>query len=105
MTGKTKAELELELNAVKDEVDKRNNFNPSEYRDKTRSKIAFVVVRFYFLILTVVLIGVPVYNFLLPEEKINLLLDIKDILGLLSGIISAPFGFIVGYYFKSSEKE
>lgn len=64
--------------------------------ESTRSKIALTyVICFFVTILIVFIIGY------LNCFKVD---DYKDMLILVSGILSGPLGFIIGYYFKSSEK-
>lgn len=75
-------------------------------RDTTRSRIAVAFTHGFFVILTLIICGVPVYNLAaLSLGQPSLVLELKDTLIVISGIISGPFGFVLGYYFKSSDKE
>lgn len=66
-------------------------------REGTRSWIALVYVTGYLIIVaSVLLIGFT--------QKLELV-GYKDLLLAVSGILSGPLGFIIGYYFKSSEEE
>jgi len=79
-------------------LDVRSALSRAEKREDTRSKIAlYYVVGFLFLILGALLL------FWVRQLAVN---DLRDLLLALSGILSGPLGFIIGYYFKShSEKE
>lgn len=78
----------IEINEVKD--DSKGN------RENTRSRIALIYVACFFgAILAVFIIGLCfTYS---PDEY-------KDLLVTVSGILSGPLGFIVGYYFKASNE-
>lgn len=66
-------------------------------REGTRSWIALVYVVGYLLIVaSVLVIGV--------STKFELS-GYKDLLLAVSGILSGPLGFIIGYYFKSNKEE
>lgn len=80
-------------------------FNPKEHKDKIRSRIAYTFTVAYFFLIAVTLIGVPVYNYWVVHVEPELILNVKDVLLVISGVISGPFGFVLGYYFKGSEKE
>lgn len=80
-------------------------FNPKEHKDKTRSSIAYAFTIAYFLLIGTALVGVPIYNRWVIHEDPQLVLNVKDVLLVISGVISGPFGFVLGYYFKGSEKE
>lgn len=78
--------------------DVRSFLARAEKREDTRSKIAlYYVVGFLFLMLA------ALFLFWIRALPVN---DLRDLLLALSGILSGPLGFIIGYYFKShSEKE
>lgn len=99
--GITTADLEEKLNKLERKVEVERKYNPVEYKDRTRSKIALFVVREYFTLVAVILIGVPIYNIFVRQE---LVLSVSDLLSTLSGILSGTFGFVVGYYFKGAEE-
>lgn len=83
-------------------TDKPPKFNPQQYKDETRANIALTFTWGFFVLVAVILIGVPIYNLNVEGEKI---LDVKDLLNAVSGVIGVPFGFVVGYYFKGSEEK
>lgn len=64
-------------------------------KENTRSYISQLYVWAFFAIIGIVLF-VGVYS----GFKVN---DYKDLLIAVSGTLSGPLGFIVGYYFKTSE--
>lgn len=69
----------------------------AEKREDTRSKIAlYYVIGFLFLIFVAIVI------FAFRSLTVN---DLRDLLLALSGILSGPLGFIIGYYFKSHSKD
>lgn len=88
-----------ELSLKAEQEDKK--FDPQKHKDETRSKIALIFTRSYFILIFITLVGIPFYNVFYP----TLALDIKDTLLVVSSIIGGPFGFVVGYYFKGSESK
>jgi len=77
-------------------------FNPQQHKDETRANIALTFTWGFFFLVTAILVGAPIYNLAVPTEK---MLDVKDLLNAVSGVIGVPFGFVVGYYFKGSEEK
>ena len=71
--------------------------NRANKREDTRSTIALVyVIGFLTITASVLLIGTIL--------KIELG-GYKDLLLAVSGVLSGPLGFIIGYYFKSNKEE
>lgn len=65
-------------------------------REKTRSNIALIyVIAYLFIIAGALTVGYW------KGYSVN---DHKDILLAISGILSGPLGFIIGYYFKASSE-
>ena len=65
-------------------------------REGTRSLIALVyVIGYLFIVVSVLVIGVATHFELTGY---------KDLLLAVSGILSGPLGFIIGYYFKSNKE-
>lgn len=99
--------------AIKPELAKRieiiekaindSKFDPKEHKDKTRSTIALFVVKGYFYLIGIVLVGIPIYNLYVISP--DLILSIKDMISVISGSMSGIFGFVVGYYFKGTEND
>lgn len=70
----------------------------AEKREDTRSKIALYYVMGYLLL---ILLALAIFTWRLLTVN-----DLRDMLLALSGVLSGPLGFIIGYYFKSyAEKE
>jgi len=68
--------------------------SPEQKRETTRSEIAkFYVYAFFGTITVTFIVGI----FQCFEVK-----DYRDMLITVSGILSGPLGFIIGYYFKSA---
>ena len=66
-------------------------------RETTRSHIAKIYVYAFFITIGISFI-VGLINCFKPKEYTDLLITI-------SGILSGPLGFIIGYYFKASQKD
>lgn len=77
-----------------DETD--NNSDSDNRRENTRSYIAQLYVWGFFIAISLV--------YLLGYLKNFSVQDFKDMIVTLSGILSGPLGFIVGYYFKASKE-
>ncbi len=77
------------------------NLPPAEKRankrEGTRSQIAL-----YYVIGFLTLIASALVLFYARTLEVN---DLRDMLLALSGILSGPLGFIIGYYFKSHARE
>lgn len=77
----------------KQEVDSKGSSDPKE---NTRSRIALVYVYAFFGVIALVLVMGAFRRFGVD--------DYKDMLVTVSGVLSGPLGFIVGYYFKASKE-
>lgn len=77
----------------KQEVDSKSS---SDQKENTRSRIAMVYVCAFFGVIVVVF-GIGLFSCFKVDEY-------KDMLVTVSGILSGPLGFIVGYYFKASKE-
>jgi hypothetical protein len=73
------------------QLEQRSQVYRAEKREGTRSSIALTYVIGYLVLVLIILIR----GWWLG---IN---DLKDLLVTISGILSGPLGFIVGYYFKA----
>ena len=79
--------------ADKSEINLKGSSDPKE---NTRSTIAKIYVyAFFSVIFTVLIVGY------FKEFKVD---EFKDMLVTISGVLSGPLGFIVGYYFKASKE-
>lgn len=103
-------EVEEDISSVSDsqsELDNKNDYSPVDTSDRdteisqnpkenTRRIIASLYVWAFFIIIFITLvIGV------LNSYTVN---DYKDMLVTVSGVLSGPLGFIVGYYFKATNE-
>lgn len=77
----------------KSEISSRGSSDPKE---NTRSVIAKIYVYAFFVVIAFVLIAGFWKGFQVDE--------LKDMLVTVSGVLSGPLGFIVGYYFKASKE-
>ena len=73
-----------------------DKYSQSDPKESTRSLIAQIYVCAFFIVIGVV--------FLIGWDKSFAVDDYKDMLVTVSGILSGPLGFIVGYYFKASSE-
>jgi len=67
-------------------------------REDTRGRLAIYLVVGFFVILVVGMI----ISALNEGDKVN---SMKETLLVVSGILSGPLGFVIGYYFRSKEEE
>lgn len=68
--------------------------SPEKKREDTRSEIAKIYIYAFFIV-----IGITFIVGLINGFQVN---DYKDLLIVVSGILSGPLGFIIGFYFKAS---
>lgn len=71
--------------------------------DDMRQKLAKKFVNFYFIVLALIIVGIPVYNFLMfaLTHDTSLMISVKDALLTYSAVVGPTFGLVVAYYFKS----
>jgi len=74
---------------------------PPSHLDESRSKIAFLFVKWYFFFIIVILLGAPIYNMIAGHSD-NL--DVSKLLNQIATLLGTPLGFVVGYYFKEKNK-
>lgn len=74
-------------------IDRKETSNPKE---STRTYIARLYVWAFFIVIGLV--------FVVGLIKCFTVNDFKDMLVTISGVLSGPLGFIVGYYFKASKE-
>jgi|GEM_PF-1582288 hypothetical protein len=79
-----------------DEASEISTKGSSDSKENTRSRIALIYVCAFFVVIGIVLIGGVCLKFEVDE--------LKDMLVTVSGGLSGPLGFIVGYYFKASKE-
>ena len=73
----------------KPEISSKGSSDPKE---NTRSRIAMIYVCAFFIVIAIV--------FVIGFLKCFKVDEYKDMLVTVSGVLSGPLGFIVGYYFK-----
>ncbi|MDO4929646.1 MAG: hypothetical protein Q4E59_00775 [Bacteroidales bacterium] len=88
---KTTAQVENEVSMNTDK-----NMSSDTRKESTRTYIAQLYVWAFFIVIGVVFIIGVVKCFTVDEYK--------DMLVTVSGVLSGPLGFIVGYYFKASKE-
>lgn len=96
---------DLKEKAVKQQS---KSFDIVKNQDITRSKIALLFVRWYFILIGLVFIISLIYNFIILKflsNGANQLLNPKDLILLISSTVGTSLGFIVGYYFKGLEEK
>jgi len=76
------------------ELQSTDKYSQSDPKESTRSRIALIYVWAFFAVIAVVFVTGWNNTFSVDEYK--------DMLVTVSGILSGPLGFIVGYYFKAS---
>lgn len=84
------------------------SFDIVKNQDITRSKIALLFVRWYFILISLVFAISLIYNFLVLKflnSRMDQLLNPKDLILLISSTVGTSLGFIVGYYFKGLEEK
>ncbi len=95
MTTEAHDTVEQEVESSEQNTNKDlNDGSPST--ETTRSKIAIIYVRAFFIVIGAVFVVGVIKCF---EVK-----DYTDMLITVSGVLSGPLGFIVGYYFKASRE-
>ena len=85
-------ELSQEINLF--EHGDRLKVSPAHKRENVRSYIALIFVIAFFIV-----IGI---GFLIGYNKSFEVKDYSDMLIAISGVLSGPLGFIIGFYFKDS---
>lgn len=80
--------------SVSDYTDK--NTNSENKKESTRTYIAQLYVWAFFIVIGIVFVVGLIKCFNVDE--------FKDMLVTVSGVLSGPLGFIVGYYFKASKE-
>ena len=79
------------------EVEDKSFVKVTEKREVTRSTFALIFLVGFIILLS---LGM-VLGFLMEGDQLN---NTQEILLTISGILSGPLGFVVGYYFRRSEE-
>ncbi|GAC1413869.1 MAG: hypothetical protein NVSMB66_6540 [Candidatus Doudnabacteria bacterium] len=106
----TAGELVRQLEKLEAAGKRLEDYNPEEFRDRTRSLIAKVFVFGFFIILLLTIFSTMGYNWMIFHQcKVseefcrNQLLSVKDMVVEVIGFVGSPLGFVLGYYFKAKE--
>lgn len=78
------------------DINTDSNSNSDSKKESTRTYIAQLYVWAFFIVIAIVFIIGCIHCFSVDEYK--------DMLVTVSGVLSGPLGFIVGYYFKASKE-
>lgn len=73
----------------------------------TRQRIARLFVVAYFILLGLILIGVPIYNLIAyhaTRDAKSLQVSLTDTIQTYSAVVGPTLGFVVAYYFKSKNE-
>jgi hypothetical protein len=95
-------ERELKHLQLRIEQEKKPSFDHLEHTDKSRKHIAYVFVWGYIIIVGLILIGIPLYNWLALDKPNEL--ELEKTLAQVGALIGSPLGFVVGYYFKEDSR-
>jgi len=77
-------------------------FDHRKHKDTKRAHIAFVFVYGYMIIVTLIILGVPFYNWWILSSPTPL--DLDKTLAQAGSLLGTPLGFVVGYYFKEDKE-
>lgn len=74
-----------------------------ERESDTRQRIAILFVYIYFALLTIILVGMPLYNLLVYQLTHNkdLIIPVTDMVQTYSAVVGPTLGFVIAYYFKN----
>lgn len=75
---------------------------------ETRQQIAKLYVIVYFVILFLIIAGIPLYNlwsYSVTNDPTLLQISLSDTIQTYSAVVGPTLGFVVAYYFKSSKND
>ena len=100
-----RSDINLKIIENRHKLKQADEFYLKKHESHTRERIAYLFVRGYFLLFVLVIVGVPLYNFLTVRELKSqaLAINLNDILLTFSSIVGSALGFVIGYYFKAKE--
>lgn len=89
-----------------DSSDERLKLSREEKDDDTRQQVAKKFVRYYFELLTLIIVGIPIYNILVFRltGSSELTIPFKDAILTYSAVVGPTVGLVVAYYFESKNK-
>lgn len=87
-----------------EQISSISQLTSQEREDETRHEVTRKFVRFYFGILVLIIVGVPIYNLGIATwtDKSDLIIPFKDAILTYSAVVGPTFGLVVAYYFKTS---
>lgn len=92
----TTVQVENTVSVNTDNVNTDKNMSSDTRKESTRTYIAQLYVWAFFIVIALVFIAGIILSFTVDEYK--------DMLITVSGVLSGPLGFTVGYYFKASKE-
>ncbi len=83
----------------------QQKFDHQRHNDETRSKLAILFIRGYFILIGLMVLFIIIYNLIIlfTGKDIDILVSPKDLLLVVTTAIGSPLGFVIGYYFKEIE--
>ncbi len=78
-------------------------FAIAESQESTRSTIAWTFTIFYLTLIFLALITPFIINLAAPQTFANPIKDSQTLATGIASLLSGPFGFIVGFYFKQND--
>lgn len=85
--------LDTDIDLLNARTRNDNSTRDSQYR----SRIALMLTRAFIVIMTIIIIGIPIYNAIFGKET---LIDQNRLLETFNSIFGTILGFVLGYYFK-----
>ena len=89
------------------ELRKRQEFDPKQHKAQTQSDLAKMFIKWYFAILVIILVYVPIYNWsathLFGESGEEALISVRDAFLMVSGAVTPLLAFVLGHYFKGRD--
>lgn len=82
--------------------DEFQTFDVTAAQEETRAKIALNFTNFFLVLVALSMVAPFLINLASPQTISEPLQGAKELLTVLSSVLAAPFGFIVGFYFKQS---
>ncbi len=87
---------------IEDKIE--NAYDPQQSKDRGRNFLTYAFIVGYFLIFFICFIYAWKYNtFLIKNGCEEHLIDLTDMVLKIGGVLGSSLGFVLGYYFKTSE--
>lgn len=109
MAKKSQQDIRKEIRSLDEEARKQQKTDDLRFYvepndGNTRQKIARQFVLAYFGLLTILIVGIPIYNLIsyrVAGPKSGLEISLTDIIQTYSAIVGPTLGFVIAYYFKT----